>query len=144
MLAIKDDLSLGEDIVSLASFSRLSSLLLILILGSILCAGTALAQGLATLRGTVTDSSGAVVPSATLTLTQVGTGLSRSVTTDVEGSYLIPALHPADYVLTTQATGFRQSTRKGITLLADKSVRQSQKIIWTIAEDHLCSRGEIV
>src|ERR1051326_5024874 len=75
-----------------------------------------------TLRGTVTDSSGSVVPSATVAVKQVGTGFSRSVTTDAGGTYLIPALHPAVYVVTAEAKGFRVSTRKGITLLADASV----------------------
>src|SRR5947207_13138298 len=82
----------------------------------------ALAQGLATLRGTVSDASGAVIPSATVTLTQEGTGQARSVTTNNEGNYVMPALPPAGYVVTAQAPGFRQSTRCGITLLADKSV----------------------
>jgi len=102
------------------SFSKRSAYLPALLL--VLSCGSAFAQGLATLRGTVTDSSGAVVPSATITVTQVGTGLTRTVSTDTEGTYLIPALHPADYVLRAQATGFRQSTRNGITLPADKSV----------------------
>ncbi|HWB97873.1 MAG TPA: carboxypeptidase regulatory-like domain-containing protein, partial [Bryobacteraceae bacterium] len=89
---------------------------------ALVLSGSAFAQGLASLRGTVTDSSGAVIPAATVTIAQVGTGLSRTVTTDMEGDYLIPALHPADYILTVQAKGFRQTTRKGITLLADRSV----------------------
>jgi hypothetical protein len=84
--------------------------------------GSAFAQGLATLRGTVMDSSGGVVPSAAVTVTQVGTGLARTVSTDSQGEYVIPALPPADYVMTTEAKGFRQSTRRGITLLADQSV----------------------
>ncbi len=88
----------------------------------LLLPGSALAQGLASLRGTVTDSSGAVIPSATVSVAQVGTGFSRNVTTNTEGDYLIPALPPADYILTAQANGFRQITRKGLTLLADKSV----------------------
>jgi hypothetical protein len=90
--------------------------------GLLILSGPASAQGLANLRGTITDSSGAFVPSATVTLTQVGTGFSRTVSTNIQGDYLIPALPPADYVLTAQAKGFRQSTRKGITLLADNSV----------------------
>src|SRR5579871_305801 len=50
----------------------------ILILACVfLSASPALAQGLATLRGTVTDASGAVVPSATVTVEQTGTRLTR-------------------------------------------------------------------
>src|SRR5438034_984241 len=106
----------------MTSVEKLFVCLSILFLGLPVHSGSAFAQGLATLRGTVTDSSGAVVPLATVTLTQVGTGFARTVTTDIQGEYLIPALHPADYVLTAQAKGFGQSRRRGITLLADKSV----------------------
>ena len=106
----------------MASVSRQSVSLPKLLFGLLVLAGSAWAQGLASLRGTVMDSSGGVIPSATITVTQVGTGFSRTVSTDTQGDYLIPALHPADYVMTAQAKGFRQTTREGITLLADQSV----------------------
>ena len=83
----------------------------------------ALAQGGAgSLRGTVTDPSGGVVPSAKVTLTQVGTGSARTVSTDAGGNYMIPQLPPADYILTIDAQGFRTLSQRGITLLADQSV----------------------
>jgi len=69
--------------------------------------GSARAQGSASLRGTVIDPSGAVVPMATVTLTQVGTGFSRTVRTNAQGDYLVPSLPPANYVLTLQAKGFQ-------------------------------------
>ena len=83
--------------------------------------GPTRAQGLASLRGTVADPSGAVVPMSTVTLTQVGTGFSRTVTTNAEGDYLIPSLPPANYVLTVRATGFQEFTQAGITLQAAQS-----------------------
>jgi hypothetical protein len=83
--------------------------------------GSMWAQGLASLRGTVADSSGAVVPMATVSLTQVATGLSRTVETNGQGDYLIPSLDPAGYVLTVQGKGFQKFTQAGITLLADQS-----------------------
>src|SRR5579863_6506892 len=97
-----------------------------MVLGVLLSLGVcqqALAQGgAATLRGTVTDPSAGVVPSAKVTATQVGTGLARTVSTDAGGNYLIPQLAPADYVLTIEAQGFSPYSQKGITLLADQSV----------------------
>lgn len=80
-----------------------------------------LAQGLASLRGTVTDPSGAVVPNATVTLTNAGTGLSRTVKSSAQGEYVIPSLPPANYVLAVHARGFRPFIQQGITLLADQS-----------------------
>jgi len=44
---------------------------------------------------------------ATVTLTQVGTGFSRTVRTNAQGDYLVPSLPPANYVLTLQAKGFQ-------------------------------------
>jgi hypothetical protein len=86
-------------------------------------AGYSHAQGgAATLRGTVADSSGGVLPSAKVTATRVGTGLSRSVMTDEKGSYIIPQLAPADYTLTVEAEGFSPFTQKGIVLQADQSI----------------------
>ncbi len=84
--------------------------------------------GAASLRGTVTDPSGASVPSAKVTATQVGTGLARTVTADSEGNYLIPQLAPADYVLTVQAQGFTTFSQKGITLLADQSLTNNVRL----------------
>ena len=83
--------------------------------------GLAWAQGLASLRGTVVDSSGAVIPAAIVSLTQVGTGFSRTVESNTQGDYLIPSLQPADYVLIVQAKGFQKFSQGGITLLADQS-----------------------
>src|SRR5215469_4976815 len=79
-----------------------------------LSGSSAFAQGLASLRGTVTDASGAVVPSATVTVEQTGTRLTRAVHTDAQGDYLIPSLPPAGYVLTVHVAGFRQATQNGI------------------------------
>ena len=85
------------------------------------CAAGGWAQGLATLQGTVTDPSGAVVPSAKVTVTQQATGLERATTGDAQGNYLVPALQPANYSLTVAAPGFREFIRNDITLQADQS-----------------------
>jgi len=81
----------------------------------------ATAQELGSIGGTITDPSGGVVPTATITATEVGTGLSRTATSNAEGNYLIPALRPAQYKLSVSAAGFREFTQTGITLLADQA-----------------------
>jgi hypothetical protein len=81
----------------------------------------ATAQGLGSIGGTITDPSGAVVPSANVIATEVGTGLSRTATSSAQGNYLIPALRPAQYSLNVSVPGFRQFMRTGITLLADQA-----------------------
>ncbi|HZT31874.1 MAG TPA: carboxypeptidase regulatory-like domain-containing protein [Bryobacteraceae bacterium] len=87
--------------------------------------GLMFAQGTASLQGTITDPTGAVVPAAKVTVTQVNTRLTRTVASNAQGNYLIPGLAPADYTLSVEAPGFRTFTRKGITLLTDQSATVS-------------------
>src|SRR2546430_229960 len=55
--------------------------------------------------GTVTDGSGAVIPGATVNLKSGKTGLSRKVTTNESGDYIIAQLPPASYDLTAEGSG---------------------------------------
>ena len=80
------------------------------------------AQGLGTIVGTVTDPSGGVLPSVTVTATVEATGASRSTASNAQGYFVIPSLQPARYDLRFEAPGFAGYVQKGITLLADQSV----------------------
>ena len=64
--------------------------------------------------GTLTDETGAVVPKATVTVTNTSTGLSRQATTDETGYYSIPNLQEGTYDLSVSASGFRPYTQKGV------------------------------
>ncbi|MFY9531033.1 MAG: TonB-dependent receptor [Candidatus Acidiferrales bacterium] len=70
----------------------------------------------ATLSGVVTDSSGAVVANATVSIRNTATGITREVTTDVAGFYSAPNLSPAVYEVTGSAPGFSTRVQTGITL----------------------------
>jgi hypothetical protein len=70
----------------------------------------------ATLSGTITDSSGAIIPGAQATITNVATGVSRVVTTTTDGFYTAPNLLPGSYDITISASGFSTEVRTGITL----------------------------
>jgi len=61
--------------------------------------------------GTVTDSSGASIQGATTTLTNIGTGERRVVTTPTDGSYRFVNLVPGSYKLDIEQAGFRRYTR---------------------------------
>ncbi len=87
--------------------------------------GTATAQGLGTVVGTVTDGTGAVVPNATVKVVNEGTQTSRDVQTNAQGYYVIPSLDPTVYTLTIDAKGFDSYKRTGVTLLADQSLTVS-------------------
>lgn len=66
--------------------------------------------------GTVTDSTGAAMPGVTLTIKNVDTGISRTVTTDATGRYQARQLPVGTYEVTAEASGFQTLTRRGITL----------------------------
>ena len=59
--------------------------------------------------GTVTDPSGAVVPGATLTISQSSTGFSTTTASTSSGSFVFPDLQPGTYKLTVDAKGFSSS-----------------------------------
>lgn len=69
-----------------------------------------------TISGTVSDATGAVIPGAAVTVKNVDTGVSRSLTTNAQGRYVVPQLSPGDYEVTTTASGFQTEVRRGITL----------------------------
>jgi hypothetical protein len=74
------------------------------------------AQTFGEITGTVTDSSGAVVSGATVTVTNVATSVDRRVTTNDVGNYTVPFLNPGVYNITAQLSGFKAATRSGLTL----------------------------
>jgi hypothetical protein len=84
-----------------------------------------LAQGtsLGTIRGTVTDSSGAVVPHAKVQVTDVATDLSREVTANSEGNYEVTALKSGTYKVTVTAQGFKTAAINQVSLAGSDTVR---------------------
>ena len=75
-----------------------------------------------TITGTVVDSSGRVIPNANVSITNVATGINRTVTTNEDGLYIAPNLLPASYELTFTAPGFRTDVRSGIELTVGATV----------------------
>ena len=66
--------------------------------------------------GTVTDSSGAAIAGAAVTITNVGTNVVFQTRTDAAGFYSAPALIVGSYTVTTEQRGFKKATRSGIVL----------------------------
>jgi len=58
--------------------------------------------------GTVTDTSGAVIPGAKLTLTNTGTKVAAATTTNGTGDYTFNLLNPGQYTATIEAKGFKK------------------------------------
>jgi len=70
----------------------------------------------AQLTGVITDSSGGVIPSAKVILTDEATNVPVSATTNDKGIYVLTGLRPAKYTLRAEAPGFTTAERRGITL----------------------------
>ncbi len=68
------------------------------------------------ISGRVTDPSGAIVPSATVTVTNTATNSARRLTTNDTGYYEANLLEPSSYTVSVEAQGFKKSLRSGITL----------------------------
>ena len=79
------------------------------------------AQTSATLSGTVTDSSGAVVSAADVTIKNVDTGALRTTVTDAAGRYQAPSLPIGQYEIHAVKTGFSEVVRSGVTLVVGES-----------------------
>src|SRR5262245_39675265 len=86
---------------------------------------SALAQSTATLQGTVTDQSGAVVTSARVIVRNQATGLERTVQTDNSGNYQVAALPVGTYRMEIQGQGFTPQVVTDLTLEVSRIVVQN-------------------
>jgi len=77
----------------------------------------------ATLVGTVTDPSGAVVPNAKITATNAETGVARTITTNESGQYVLPGVHIGHYDVKAEAPGLKIAEQKGIVLAVGDRAR---------------------
>ena len=94
------------------------------LLASVWIASPVAAQiGAGALAGDVVDQAGAAVPGATVTVTAVGTGRSRTVVTGQNGGYVVPGLAPGSYRVRVELSGFRPLIRDGIRLATGETVR---------------------
>ncbi len=73
--------------------------------------------------GTVKDPSGAVVAGCTVTVKNLGTGATRTATTDSNGDYTVVNLEPGNYEMTMETSGFQKVTRPNLQLLSRQTVR---------------------
>ena len=76
------------------------------------------------ITGTVTDKTGAVVPNATITVTEQATNTSTSAQTTSKGEFSVPYLSLGRYTLTVTAAGFETYRKTDINLAGDTTVRE--------------------
>src|SRR5438093_7439975 len=79
----------------------------------------------ATLYGVVQDPTGAVLPGASVTATNQGTGFERAVVTDERGEFGLPALPAGPYTVKIEMPGFKTYTNQALQLTSGQNVRQT-------------------
>jgi hypothetical protein len=99
-----------------------------MILVGTLLSPTVRAQSEASVSGTVSDSSGAAIAGATVTIRNTETGFERSVSTDEAGRYNAASLPVGTYDLKAEKPGFRSNFRTGVTLV----VGQREEILFVL------------
>ncbi len=87
------------------------------------------AQGVqATLKGRVTDSSGAIVPSVKIEVKNTGNNVVVNTVTDSAGLYTVPFLAPGSYVVSAEAPGFKKYVRENLELSVDQVVELDARL----------------
>jgi hypothetical protein len=87
----------------------------------LLMAASAFAQSSGSFRGTVTDSSGGVLPGVTVTMTNEATKFARTAVADAKGSFYFAAVEPGTYTIKSELSGFKVREVKGIRVGTNES-----------------------
>src|SRR5438132_1144005 len=97
---------------------------LALVLAVLVISSAAFAQSeRGTISGTVTDSTGAVVPGAKVTVTNPATNVTIAVTTTDTGTFTVPSLLAGEYSVRAEKEGFKPVIRTGVNLSTASTVR---------------------
>ncbi|MGC2636315.1 MAG: carboxypeptidase-like regulatory domain-containing protein, partial [Acidobacteriaceae bacterium] len=99
-----------------------------------------------TLAGTVLDPAGAVIPGATLIISQPSTGFSRTMTAAGDGAYNFSDLLPGQYVLTAKAKGFSDAVYNGVSVVTGRvlNLNVKMKIGTSTQTVEVSSLGEVL
>ena len=100
---------------------RYWAVLVVLLAASGMAFGQAGATG--TILGTVTDSTGAIIPNVKVTVTNTATNVAFHTVTSSAGDYNAPSLNPGIYSVSAEAKGFQKSITTGFKLDVDQKVR---------------------
>src|SRR5690348_5735282 len=75
----------------------------------------------ADIRGVVTDSTGALLTNAKVTIVDAGTNISTTAATDGNGYYILRGLRPSTYTIRVSAPGFREVEQRNLVLAVDQA-----------------------
>jgi hypothetical protein len=98
------------------------------------------------LSGTVADPTGAVIPGATLTISQPSTGFARTTTAADNGAYSFPDLQPGQYILKVSAKGFADQVYNDVTVVTGRvlDLNVHMKVGSSSTTIQVSSQGEVL
>src|SRR3989442_9708482 len=105
--------------------SKTVGLAIVLALG---IAAPSFGQATASISGRVVDQAGAVLPGATITVTNTATAATRDTVTNGEGLYSVPALNPGIYDVKAELTGFAPQLREKVEVLTGATMAVDLKL----------------
>ena len=112
----------------------LSQLALVVVVAAGVCVAQTSNQG--AIVGSVKDPNGLVVPSVTITITNIATGVSRNTVSDSEGNYRFDFLQPGTYRILAEANGFRRSEIPATTVNVSQVHREDFKLeVGSVSEE---------
>ena len=94
------------------------------------------------IRGSVKDSSGAIVPGANVTIRNTDTAQTRTVVSGEDGEYLAPSLPVGRYDVTVEHSGFKTSARQGVTLNVGDNLALNFELEIGTAQQEVTVTGE--
>src|SRR5687768_4068587 len=78
--------------------------------------------------GVVEDTTGSVVPGVIITVTQIGTGQQRQVTSGDSGNYVVTNIIPGEYTIRAEKQGFKSEVRTGLVLQLNQKARVDMRL----------------
>src|ERR1700744_5662271 len=96
------------------------------------------------ISGQVTDPTGAVLPNASVTVADQGTGFTRNVKTNQTGNYVLPNLPTGKYRVACQAPGFKKEVIDNNELLTDVSIEVNCKLQVGSQSDSVTIQADVV
>jgi hypothetical protein len=101
------------------------------------------AQDTATVVGTVTDPSGAVIPGVKVTASNPEKGFTRELVSNPSGEFMAAKIPLGNYVITAEATGFQKLVRSGITLAVGQTLRVDLQLAVGLVTQEVTVTGNV-
>ncbi len=115
----------GNHRMNLSRFQGLGARVFVPLAALLLLTGIAFAQSTGTIAGTVTDPTGAVLPGASVTITNQQTGEIHPLKTDSAGLYSLPGLAPGNYKVEVQSQGMQTTVTNDLVVAVGTTTTQN-------------------